>query len=281
MTVEHVIQTPNSPVEICGGRLTLHQIPSARDNLIWLVVCNETGDCAAIDGPEAHSVNGYCVQNGFRLTKILNTHTHPDHIGINVELQREGLLEGVRVFGSATRADQIPGLTDPLMDGDELQIGHVTGRAWLTEGHQDGHISYIFGDVLFCGDTLFAGGCGYIFDGPPQKLYDSLMRFTTLKPNTLICCGHDYTLDNLQFALSVEPNNAETKKRMENVLRLRNLGRSAVPSTLELELKTNPFLRGDSVEIREHVMGKAHEDVSGLTVFTKTRQLKDKKLYKS
>ncbi|MBV72295.1 MAG: hydroxyacylglutathione hydrolase [Myxococcales bacterium] len=277
----HVVQVPNEPALVCNGRLTLHQIPSAHDNLIWLLVCNETGDCAAVDGPDGTAVAEYCTRHNFRLTKILNTHTHPDHIGINRDFERQGLLGTLRVFGSEARQNDIPGITDPVGEGDTVSIGVVSGDVWLTEGHLDGHISYLFDDILLCGDTLFAGGCGYLFDGPPQKMYDSLMRFSNLAPMTKVCCAHEYTLDNLLFARSVEPKNRHLTERLASVQRLRHTGRSTVPSTIEIELMTNPFLRSGSLELRAHVLTPANQNATDAEVFAKTRELKDQKLYKT
>ena len=201
-----------------------------------------------MDGPSAKEVFAYCEANKLELTTILNTHTHWDHVGINNDLKRQGRMDNIRVFGAKKRASEVPCLTDPLEDGDIFQLGELEGKVWLTEGHINGHISFIFDEFLFCGDTMFAGGCGYLFDGPAQKMHDSLQRLSTLASDTWVCCAHEYTEDNLKFALSVEPNNQKLQDRNVSVLQIRNLGKSTLPSTIGLELETNPFLRVNSAE---------------------------------
>ena len=120
---------------------------------------------------------------------ILNTHTHWDHIGINNDLERRGELARFRVVGPAKVASDVPGITEAVREGDSIQFGGVTGRVMLTEGHLNGHVSYVFGDVLFCGDTLFGGGCGYLFDGPPAKMFQSLLRLAALPGETRVLCA--------------------------------------------------------------------------------------------
>ena len=180
---------------------------------------------------EAEPVEAYVAQRGLNLTTILTTHTHPDHIGIHRELAKRGALERLRVVGNASLAAAIPGLSEGVEDGSEVRLGELRGRAMLTEGHIDGHISYVFGDVLFCGDTLFAGGCGYLFDGPPAKMHASLARLAALADDTKVCCAHEYTEDNLRFAWSVEPDNEALAARIRQVWALRAEGGCTVPST--------------------------------------------------
>ena len=221
----------------------VHQIPSVNDNLIWLAVCTQTGTAAAVDGPEAQSVLTYCQDHRIRLTTILNTHTHPDHIGINRDLARRHELSHLRVVGAAERADEIPGITERVKEGSRIQIGDASGEVWLTEGHIDGHVSYLIDGVLFCGDTLFAGGCGRLFDGPPAKMHASLQRMAKLPGETAVCCAHEYTQDNLRFAWMIDRDNAVLKQRMRGVWAIRRMGGSTVPSTIAEERATNPFMR--------------------------------------
>jgi len=260
----------------------VHQVPSWQDNFIWLLSTPD-GEAAAIDGPEAESALRYCADNGLRLTTILNTHTHPDHIGLNRDLARRGHLDAMRVVGSARRAGDIPGLTEPVDDGDAVVFGGVTGRALLTEGHIDGHISYVFGDVLFCGDTLFGAGCGYLFDGPPAKMYASLTRLAGLPGETRVCCAHEYTQDNLRFAWSVDPENDALADRIRRVWATRETGASSVPSTIAEERATNPFLRTDVPALRERVTAAFpdREYPDATAVFAATRALKDTKRYRA
>jgi hydroxyacylglutathione hydrolase len=281
--MDHVVTRPTPPFSLASGRLVVHQIPAWRDNLIWLLVDPDTGEAAAVDGPEAAPVLGYCAANGLRLTTIFNTHTHADHIGINRALERQGRLGEVRVVGSAKVASAVPGLTQAVSDGDRVTFGSVEGVVLLTEGHLDGHVSYVFEDVLFCGDTLFGAGCGYLFDGPPSAMHASLQRLSSLAEETRVCCAHEYTEDNLRFAWSVEPNNQALRERIQATWATRARGASSVPSTIGLERATNPFLRVRSEELMAHLMS-AMPDTSlegDAAVFAATRALKDGKAYKS
>ena len=231
--------------------------------MVWLIEF-EQGTVAAVDGPSAHEVIKYCSEHTLKLTTVLNTHTHGDHIGINKDLQSMGLLDAIAVYGAATRAHDIPGLTHPVDDGSVFMLGAHQVKVLRTEGHINDHMSFLIEDFVFCGDTLFSGGCGYLFDGPPQKMHDSLQRLANLSPETKVCCAHEYTEDNLRFALMVEPTNPDLLVRAQNVARIRSLGRSTLPSTIGLEKKTNPFIRVATAE-----------------EFSKRRTLKDQKIHRS
>ena len=280
--MSHVITIQPSPIRSQSGRFVVHQVPAATDNLVWLIEYSP-GKCAVVDGPSGKETLSYCRDNDLTITTILNTHTHPDHIGINYDIGLNADLPSVRVFGPAQRSRDIPFLTDPLRDGDSIQIGDITGVCWLTEGHINGHLSYIFEDFLFSGDTLFAGGCGYLFDGPPKKMYRSLRRLAELPQQTKVCCGHEYTQDNLRFAYSIEPNNPHLHERMKRVWQKRRRGESSLPSSIDEELKSNPFMRGESAEIRDSL--RPHysniDSVSPAKVLAYTRWHKDSKLYRN
>lgn len=280
--MDHVVRKPTAPFRTRSGKLEIHQIPAWQDNLIWLVVSTATGQAAAVDGPEAGGVLAYCEAQGIELTAILNTHTHFDHIGINRDLEARGALATMRVVGPKRAAPDVPGLGEPVDEGDRVALGGVEGRVMLTEGHIDGHVSYVFEDVVFSGDTLFAGGCGFLFDGPPAKMHDSLTRLAALDPTTRVCCAHEYTQDNLRFAWSVEPDNAELALRIQNVWRVRAEGGSTVPSTIDLERRTNPFLRPHAPTIRASVAAAFPEVDTGdaAAVFAALRRLKDQKTYR-
>jgi hydroxyacylglutathione hydrolase len=281
--MQHVVTRPNPPFLAMGGALRVHQLPAMEDNLIWVLECTATGEAAAVDGPGAEEVLACCAAHGLRWTTVLNTHTHLDHIGINLDLRNRGLLDGFRVVGPKLVAASVPGITERVDEGDIVRFGAVQGRVMRTEGHIDGHISYVFGDALFCGDTLFAGGCGYLFDGPPAKMFDSLMRLAELPGETRVCCAHEYTQDNLRFAWSVEPDNEALAARIKAVWALRAEGGCAVPSRLEEERATNPFLRPGSPTLRARVGAAMPGRVlSGAAeVFAATRALKDTKAYRA
>jgi len=279
----HVVTRPTTPFLSASGAIEVHQIPSAQDNLIWIAVCTHTGEAAAIDGPEADSVIEYCRQHRIRLTTIINTHTHPDHIGINRGLEKRHQLRAMRVIGSELKSEDIPGITERVREGSRFQIGDAKGTVWLTEGHIDGHVSYIIDGILFCGDTLFAAGCGRMFDGPPSKFYESLQRFSQLPPDTKVCCAHEYTQDNLRFAWSIERDNPALAQRIQGVWAMRRMGASCVPSTIAEELATNPFLRIGEATIRWAVS----EEFPGIdirdnvAVFAALRQWKDQGDYRA
>ena len=185
-------------------------------------------------------------------------------------------------FGAKSRAKEIPGITEPVEDGDTVTLGAIQGTAFLTEGHIDGHISYLFSNVLFCGDTLFTGGCGYLFDGPPAKMHHSLKRLSTLPAKTKICCAHEYTLDNLLFALSLEPENIKLQQRYQRSRAICENGGSVVPSTMEEEHQTNPFLRTESTELQQNLK-KFYPHLQlddSIAVFTQCREHKNRKLYR-
>ena len=280
--MKNVVTQPMRPFRTTSGRIEVHQIPSWNDNLIWLLVDPASGDAAAIDGPQATEVLAYCREHGYRLTTIMNTHTHPDHIGINTDLASQNLLDGIRVIGSRLRKADVPGITECVDDHDAVYFAGVRGQVLLTEGHIDGHISFLFEDAIFCGDTLFTGGCGYLFDGPPETMWRSLSRLAALDPDTRVCCAHEYTQDNLRFAWFVEPGNRRLAQRIADVWDKRAQGASVVPSTIELERETNPFLRTQSLEIIERlrVLNPAFVSDEPSAVFAATRALKDLKTYR-
>jgi hydroxyacylglutathione hydrolase len=279
--MKHTVQKPHPPFSSQCGQFIVHQVPAAQDNLIWLIEYQK-GRVAAVDGPSAKEVLMYCTKHALSLDTIINTHTHGDHIGINKDLKRKGLLKNMRVIGAQVRCDDIPGITDPVQDGDRIILGSFSGIAMRTDGHIDGHISYVFSDVLFCGDTLFTGGCGYLFDGPPKAMFQSLNRLRSLPPETKVCCAHEYTIDNLRFACSVEPNNTILLERYTKGKQIRENGGTLVPSTIALECATNPFLRWEQKEIIESL----HTQLRNATlstpadIFAATRQCKDSKSYR-
>jgi hydroxyacylglutathione hydrolase len=270
--VSHIVRIPPGPWRL--GPLEVHAVPAAQDNLVWIARCTATGDAALIDGPDAEATLAYCEAHDIRITAVWNTHTHPDHIGINRALIEAGRLPA-RVVGPRAVADQVPGLTDPVGEGDRVSLGALTATVWETPGHLAGHVSFVLAGAVFCGDTLFAGGCGRIFDGTPAELFHSLRRLAELPADTLVCCAHEYTMDNLRFAWSVEPDNAALAERIRRVWATRADGAAAVPSTVEEERATNPFLRPGAPGIRASTGLE-----EPLEVFTALRRTKDVGAYK-
>lgn len=279
----HDVTRPTPPFRSATGRFEVHQVPAAQDNLVWVIVCAQTGEAAVVDGPSATELLPYLQTKGITLRAILNTHHHGDHVGVNADLKKRGLLEGLVVCGPAKKASLIPGITRGVDEGDVVRVGALEGRVLLTEGHVDGHVSFVFDDVVFCGDTMFGAGCGYLFDGPPTKMHASLEKLAALPPETRVCCAHEYTLDNLRFAWSVEPDNAELAERIRWARTIRAEGGSTVPSTIALERATNPFLRHHSPTLRARVAAAMPDRArhTAADVFAATRALKDRKDYRA
>lgn len=244
-------------------------------------MCTATRESAIVDGPGADEALAWCDAHGLEPRTLLNTHTHHDHIGINRALLERGVLGAWRVFGPARVADHVPGLTVPVDEADIVVLGRAEGRVLLTEGHVDGHVSYLFGDLLFCGDTLFAGGCGRVFEGTPERMFHTLMRLAALPGDTLVCCAHEYTQDNLRFAWFLEPDNPALAERIRRVWAVRADGGSAVPSTIEEERATNPFLRPGSPTLNRRVRELLPDaDLSThAAVFAAVRELKNRNVH--
>lgn len=278
----HVVSTPHAPFSSASGSFEVHQIPAATDNLVWLLVCKQTRTCAVVDGPDAGGALQYASEHGLTLNMVLNTHTHGDHIGVNLDLQRRGLLANMPVIGAAAAREQVPGITQAVGHGDQVQVGALTGRVLAVDGHMQGHIAFLFEDVLFCGDALFTGGCGRVFTGDFVTMQASLARMAALPPETRVCCAHEYTEDNLAFARSLEPDNAALARRIQQVRAVRAQGGCVVPSLLGEELATNPMLRWDAPELLAQLQKQSPDSAldSAAAIFTATRKLKDSGRYK-
>lgn len=249
------------------------QIPLLRDNYAYLIACEKTNEAAVVDPSEAEPVIRQVEKEKVILKAILNTHHHRDHTGGNPGLLEHGSL---RVYGHSVDKGRIPGLTDPLDEGNEIVIGELRAKVLFIPGHTKGHVAYLFENKLFCGDTLFTAGCGRLFEGTAEQMHNSLSRLQKLPADTLVYCGHEYTEKNLQFALTVEPNNREVTEKLRRVRSLREKGTSTVPSTMEEERETNPFLRWDSREIQATLKRRFPEiPLDPVSVFAKVRELKD------
>lgn len=226
-------------------RLTVQALPALSDNYIYLLRDTETGACAVVDPAEAGPVLEELQARPGRLEALFLTHHHSDHIAGVGELL--GGLGRVPVYGSTLDRGRVPELTVELEDGDEVEFAGEKARVLLVPGHTRGHIAYHFPQSghLFCGDVLFGAGCGRPFEGTPEQMHRSLMRLAELPDQTRVWCGHEYTKDNIRFARTVDPDNAE--------LAGRNVDPPTVPLDLGLEKRTNPFLRSHDPRVRSAV----------------------------
>ena len=223
------------------SHLDITPISCLNDNYAYLLRCPATGTCAVIDPSEAQPVLD--AIDG-RLDAILNTHHHWDHTGGNEELI--AAFPELSVYGHTSDQGRIPGLTHQLSDGDIVHVGHHKARILFIPGHTTGSIAYHFRDDVFTGDALFIAGCGRLFEGNPEMMHTSLQRLAMLPPQTRVWVGHEYTLSNLDFAAAVEPDNETIKATIQRAKHSRNKGLPTIPSSIELELKINPFLRAKS-----------------------------------
>ena len=247
------------------------QLPLLKDNYSYLVHDVESGLTAAVDPSEAAPVLSALAEKGWQLTHILNTHHHGDHVGGNRRLKQ---VTGCKVHGPASPDEPIPALDVMVNEGNRLEWGYHHVKVLAIPGHTRGHVAFWFdhAHALFCGDTLFAMGCGRLLGGTAEQLWTSLDRLRSLPEDTLIYCAHEYTESNGRFALTVEPRNPALQARMQAVMALRARGQSTIPSRLSTERATNPFLRWESPEIRD-TLGLT--DASPLQVFSELRKLKD------
>lgn len=225
--------------------LKVHQFPCLKDNYGFLVHDESTGATAAIDTPEAARILQEADKRGWRLTHILNTHHHPDHAGGNLEIKA---ATGCTVIGPARERNKIPGIDIAVGDGDTVELGSAKARVLDVGGHTIGHIAYWFeaANLAFVGDTIFAMGCGRLFEGTPEQMWKSFAKITALPRETVLYCAHEYTAANARFALTLEPGNAALIARAKAVDAARARGEATVPTRLDLELDTNPFLRAKS-----------------------------------
>jgi hydroxyacylglutathione hydrolase len=249
------------------------QIPLLRDNYGYLLICPETNLAAIVDPSEAEPVLRRVEQEKVELKAILNTHHHRDHTGGN-----EGLLAAreLDVYGHKSDAERIRGLNYGVDEGDEVTIGALSAKVLFIPGHTSGHVAYLFGNALFCGDTLFVAGCGRLFEGTAEQMHASLSKLMALPDNTNVYCGHEYTETNLRFALTLEPKNYKIAAKYEKVQGLRSRGVPTVPSTIAEEKQTNPFLRWDSKELKDTLKRNAPElPMNPVSVFATVRKLKD------
>jgi len=222
-------------------------VPAFADNYLWLIHDEDSGETAVVDPGDPAPVLAEAERRGWRITKILNTHWHPDHTGGNLAIKQ---ATGAEIWGPAGENGRVPGLDHPLAEGDRISIGGHSAEVWEVPGHTLGHIAYIFADdeIAFVGDTLFAMGCGRLFEGSPEQMHRSLGRLAELPAETRLYCAHEYTLANARFAAHAFPENKEIAERLRHVEQERSEARPTVPTTVALERTTNPFLLTDDVE---------------------------------
>jgi hydroxyacylglutathione hydrolase len=253
------------------SHLDVHQFICRSDNYGVLVHDSRTGTTISIDAPDASAVSDNLKKRGWQLTHILTTHHHQDHIEGNLELKE---VFGCRIIGPEAEKDKIPGISKTVKGGEVIELAKRPVKVFACPGHTAGHIAFHFVDdyLLFAADTLFAMGCGRIFEGTPEQMFHSVNQFRTLQPMTSVYCGHEYTEANAKFALSVEPGNRVLQARAQDVRRLREQGKMTCPTTIGEELKTNPYLRCDSPEIRKSL---SLETATDAEVFAALRERKN------
>ena len=251
--------------------LEIHQIACLDDNYGYLIHEPVSGVTAAIDTPEVAPINAALEEKGWRLTHIFNTHHHFDHAGGNEALKAQW---GCTVVGAGNDAERIPGIDVRVSDGEELAFGEATATVFEVPGHTTGHIAYYFAEegVVFVGDTLFALGCGRMFEGTAEQMWASLEKLMALPDDTVVYCAHEYTQANAAFALSVEPHNDALQARAAEIDALRAQGKPTVPTTIGLERATNPFVRPQSADLQATI---GLTGANPVAVFAETRKRKD------
>lgn len=252
--------------------IDIRQIPARDDNYALLLHDTATGATAAIDAPEVDAIEDALDETGWRLTDILVTHHHYDHVEGIPALKAKW---GARVVCSSHDRDRVPGVDLTVDDGDTILVGSIPVIALAMPGHTLGHLAWHVpsAQAVFVGDTLFSLGCGRLFEGTAADMWGSLLRLRALSPGTLIYCGHEYTESNGRFAATIEPGNPALVARLAEVRDLRLDGRPTVPTTIEREIATNPFLRADVASVKA-ALGMA--DRPDAEVFAEIRGRKDR-----
>jgi hydroxyacylglutathione hydrolase len=249
--------------------LTIHQFPCLSDNYGFLVHDGASGETVAIDTPDADAYLSQAQAQGWRITQIWNTHWHKDHAGGNLAIKA---ATGCTITAPAGDAAKIDGVDRTVDQGDTVTLGGLTAQVLNVGGHTLGHVAYHLPavDVAFVGDSLFALGCGRMFEGTPQQFWASLSRLKALPPHTVLYCAHEYTQANARFALHADPDNAALAAYAGEVKARRARGEPTVPFALERELAANPFLRAD-----DSTLGARWGGGSAVEVFAALREAKN------
>ncbi len=226
--------------------LEIIRIPVLSDNYVWLVHEPFSGETMVVDPAVAAPVLAEADARGWKITQIWNTHWHPDHTGGNAEIKA---ATGCLITGPAAEAARIPTLDVLVAEGDVVKLGAVEAQVLDVPAHTAGHIAFYFAEehAAFVGDTLFAMGCGRLFEGTADQMFGNMRKLEALGDDTAIYCAHEYTLSNGRFALTVEPDNVALVERMAKVTAMRERGKATVPTSIALERATNPFMRAATV----------------------------------
>ncbi len=249
----------------------VHMFPCLNDNYGFLLHDPSTGETATIDTPEASRILAEAESKGWKITQIWNTHWHADHAGGNAEIVAK---TGARVYGPQ-EVDRIGAAPDTILhEGDAVKLGAITAKVHETPGHTLGHIVYHLPEdhIAFVGDTLFALGCGRLFEGTPDQMWTSLSKLRSLPDNTTIYCAHEYTESNAKFALTIDANNAALRTYANDVTAKRQRGEPTVPTTIAKEKAANPFLRADDPTLQKFV---GHEG-NTIATFAEVRERKNR-----
>jgi len=218
----------------------IHQLPVLRDNYIYLVEALQSDTLIVVDPAEAVAVQDACKALGKKVTHIFNTHHHWDHTDGNLQLQQHF---NCQIIGAAADAGRIPGIDIKVTQQHAPEIAGLNIQIIEVPGHTSGHIAFVMDDALFCGDTLFGAGCGRLFEGTPAQMWNSLCKFAALDEATKVYCAHEYTIANLEFACSIDADNPALAERMHSDALQRQQHKPTIPSSIAIEIATNPFLR--------------------------------------
>jgi hydroxyacylglutathione hydrolase len=251
-------------------------VPQLMDNYAYLVVDETSGKAAIVDCAEADAVLQTVDEEGVDLVAIWPTHHHFDHVGGNEDLLRR--KPGLEVIGYEGQGSRIPGCTREVADGETVRLGGLEARILFIPAHTTGHVAYFLEKekAVFTGDTLFAGGCGRLFEGDAAMMLQSLSKLVALPDDTRVYFGHEYTENNLRFAATLEPDNVELQTKREWVAEQRHKQAGTTPTTMASEKATNPFLRWRSAELRQTLRRQFPDlEMTDVAVFAKTRALKD------